>query len=177
MAGEFIYTLQLHIFLTFRFTDSIQGKKNEQSHVDTYGVRSHVYILLMDPIFWLMFCFMIPENRPDFQWDVDMYGGRSHIYLLHLCIWLIFGFIDRHDLRARSRVSSKGHILFILFRPNPYLKFVHSGPKFKAAISHDMCYILGFYFDSSRMWKFSTYFEEGEVLEYVGIIYSQDSLD
>ena len=49
------------------------------------------------------------------------------------------------------------------------LKCVHYGPKFKAAISHYLCYIIGLNFASSCMWKFSAYFEDGRMLESVGI--------
>ena len=50
-----------------------------------------------------------------------------------------------------------------------YLKYVHSGPKSKAIISHDWCDVLGLYFASSRMWRFSTYFEDSRMLYSVGI--------
>ena len=44
-------------------------------------------------------------------------------------------------------------------------KSVHYGPKSKAVILHDWCDVLGLYFASSRMWRLSTYFEEGSMLE------------
>ena len=92
---------------------------------------------------------------------MDNYGGISHIYLLHLCIWIICCFIDCHDGRAKSRVSSKGHILFIFITfKYIHLKSVHYGPKPKAIISHDWCDVLGLYFSSYGMWKSSTYFED-----------------
>ena len=54
---------------------------------------------------------------------------------------------------------------------------VHSGPKFKAVILNDWYDVLGLHFASSRMWQLSTYFEEGSMLESVGINSSKDSLD
>ena len=58
-----------------------------------------------------------------------------------------------------------------------HLKSVHSGPKSKANISHDLCYVIGLYFASSCMRKLSTYFEYEKVLEYIGIISRHNSLD
>ena len=57
------------------------------------------------------------------------------------------------------------------------IKSVRSGPKSKSIILHDWCDLLGLYFASSRMWRFSTYFEEGNMWESVGINSRQDSLD
>ena len=51
-----------------------------------------------------------------------------------------------------------------------YLKAIHYGQKFKANLSHDMCYLLGLYFNSSYMWQFTTYFTYGKILEYIGIL-------
>ena len=62
-----------------------------------------------------MYRLLTANNRPGFQWNVDMYGGRSHIYLQQLCIWLIYCFIEINDGQAQSRVSSKGHLLFIYY--------------------------------------------------------------
>ena len=109
---------------------------------------------------------------------MDTYGGISHIYLLQLCVWIICCFIDCNYGRAQSRVSSKGHILFIFITfKYIYLKYVHYGPKPKAIISHDWCDVLGLYFSSYGMWKFSTYFEDKKNLESAGINSSQDFLD
>ena len=56
------------------------------------------------------------------------------------------------------------------------LKYVHYQPKLKATTSYGLFYVLGLYFASSLMWKFSTYFKNWIVLEYIGIISIQDSL-
>ena len=45
-VGGIIYILQLYICCIFWFTDSVRGTKNEQSHMNTYGGRSHVYIFI-----------------------------------------------------------------------------------------------------------------------------------
>ena len=82
-------------------------------------------------------------------------------------------FIDIHDLWARSRVLYKGQIFF----KSIYLKSIHSGNNFKATNSHDMCYLFGLYFASSCMCRFSNDFKGGSILEYVGIVSIQDSLD
>ena len=54
--------------------------------------------------------------------------------------------------------------LFIAFI-STCLKYVHYGPKSKAIILHDWCDVLGIYFASSCMRQFSTYFEDGRMLE------------
>ena len=54
-------------------------------------------------------------------------------------------------------------VSFITFE-SIYFKYVHSGPKFKATISHDLCYEPGLYLYSFRMWQFSNYFEDERVL-------------
>ena len=76
-----------------------------------------------------MFSFLTSENSQEFQWNVDMYAGISHIYLLQLWIWIIYCFIDRHDLRAQSGVSSKRQILFILLRSISYLYILDLNPR------------------------------------------------
>ena len=82
--------------------------------------NSCLYIFTVK-IICIMFFFLNPNNRAAFQWNVDTYGNRSHSYILRLCIWLICCFIDSHDSQAQSRVSSKGHILFILLCSNPHI--------------------------------------------------------
>ena len=57
------------------------------------------------------------------------------------------------------------------------LKSVHYGLKSKAVILQDWCDILRLYFASSRMWRLSTYFEDGGMLESFGVNSSYDSLD
>ena len=73
-------------------------------------------------------------------------------------------------------VKRKDFVYFITLK-SIYLKSVHSGPKSKAIISHDWCGLLGLYFASSCMWRLSTYFEDGRMLESVGINPIQDSPD
>ena len=62
-----------------------------------------------------MFYFLTANNMPVFQWNVDTYGRRRHIYLLQLYICIIYIFIDSHDFRAQSRVSSKRLLLFFYY--------------------------------------------------------------
>ena len=70
----------------------------------------------------------------------------------------------------------KDSFYFITFK-SIYIKSVRSGPKSKDIISHNWCDVIGLYFASSCMWKFPTYFEDGRMLEYVGINSKKDSLD
>ena len=74
-------------------------------------------------------------------------------------------------------VIKRTYYVYFITLESIYIKSIHSGPELKSTISHDLCCVLGLYFDSSHMWKFTTYFEDGRILEYVGIISSQDSLD
>ena len=59
--------------------------------------------------------FFTADNRPVFQWNMDIYGRISNLYLLQLCFELIYFFIDIHDGRAQSWVSSKVQILLTYY--------------------------------------------------------------
>ena len=73
-------------------------------------------------------------------------------------------------------IKRKFFVYFITFK-YIYLKYVHSGPKSKAIISHDWCDVIRLYFASTRMWIFSTYFKVGRMLEYFGINSIHDFFD
>ena len=94
-------------------------------------------------------------------------------YVFGLYLFLLAPMTSDHNHGCHRKYS---FCLFITSK-SIHLKYVNYGPNFKASIYHDMCYILGLNFVSYRMWNFSTYFEDGRVLESVGIISSQDSLD
>ena len=64
-----IFIIQIRIYLFFRFTDKVPGKKSEHSDVDTYGGRINVYIFI----------------RVSFeQSTVAMYGGISKLFIIHI---------------------------------------------------------------------------------------------
>ena len=48
-----------------------------------------------------------------------------------------------------------------------YLKSAYHGTKLKAAMSRDLCSILGLYLACSCVWKMCTNFEDGKLLESV----------
>ena len=104
-----------------------------------------------------------------------MYGRRSHIYLIHLRIF-IFVLINWQPWwpsTITGVIKRTAFVYFITFK-FIYLKSGSSGTKSKAIISHDWCAVLGLYFTSSGIWQFFTDFEEGRMLESVGINFSQD---
>ena len=78
---------------------------------------------------------------------------------------LLTSMTAEHNHRCHQ---NDGFCLFILFK-SICLKPVHSGPKSKAIILHDLCDVIGLYFASSCMCQLSTYFEDGRMLESVGI--------
>ena len=110
-----LYIIQIRIYLFFTSTEKVRGKKTEKSDVATYVRIIHAYIFFWGTVIWIMSHFLTAENRPGFQWNVDTYGGRSHIYLLPLFVCIIYCFIDIHDGRSQSQVSSKGHLLLIYY--------------------------------------------------------------
>ena len=69
----------------------------------------------------VMFCFLMVDTRPYFQWNMNAYGSRSPLYLPQLCIRFIFYFIDNHDPQSWSQVSLKQQSLFILLHYNPHI--------------------------------------------------------
>ena len=86
-------------------------------------------------------------------------------YLFGLYTVLLTSMTVEHNHRCHQNNSFCLFIAFISICP----KYVHYGPKSKAIILHDWCDVLGIYFASSCMWQFSTYFEDGKMLESVGI--------
>ena len=118
LAGEFIYMLQLHIYLTFCFIESARGTKKWKTPCGYVWQEKLCLYIFMYMFIWIMFCFMTAETMSYFQWDVDTYDGRSHLYLLQLCIRIVSS-INIHDLWEQSLVSLKGHLLFVLSRYKP----------------------------------------------------------
>ena len=76
-----------------------------------------------------------------------------------------------------SRIPLIEYFVYFITSESIYLKSVHSGPKFKATISHDLWYVLGLYFYYYHMWKLYTYLEDRRNFESVGIISIKDPLD
>ena len=74
-------------------------------------------------------------------------------------------------------VKKRTYFAYFIKLESIYLKSIHSGPNSKATISHHWCGALGLYFDYSRMWRLSTYFEYRRILGSVGINSRKDSLD
>ena len=99
----------------------------------------YIYIYLTDMFIWLMFSFVTANTGPDFQWNVDTYDGRINLYLLQLCVWIIFCFIEIHDHRAQSWVSSKLHLLFILLSSNLYISNMYILYQNSRLPSHTIC--------------------------------------
>ena len=117
-------------------------------------------------------------DQAGFQWNMDTYGGISILYIVQLYIWILFSFIDSHDLWGQSRVSSKVKLVFLLFYLNPFISNMYiMDQNSSLPISHDLCYVLWLYFTSYHMCQFSTYFEYKKVLEYFLTFSSQDYLD
>ena len=89
-------------------------------------------------------------------------------YVFSLYTVLLTSMKAEHNHRCHQK---ERFCLFITFK-SICLKYVHSGTKSKDIILHDWCDVLGLYFASYRMWKLSTYFEDGRMLEFVGINFS-----
>ena len=47
MVGEFVYIMQLRIWLIFHFTNSVWGTKNKQYHMATYCRRMNAHISIL----------------------------------------------------------------------------------------------------------------------------------
>ena len=101
------------------------------------------------------------------------------IYIFYSYIFGLY-FVSLADMTNKNNHifhQKYGFYLFYHVWIHIYIKCIHSGPEFKATISHKLCCVLGLYFTSSRMWRLYTYFEYGSILEYYRIISIQDSID
>ena len=95
-------------------------------------------------IIWLMSHFLTSENRPEFRWNIDTYGGRSR-FISYICAFVFYvvsltSMTAEHNHRFNQKDS---FFCFITFK-SIYIKSVHSGPKFKAIISHYWCDVLDY---------------------------------
>ena len=120
----------------------------------------------------------------DFQKQDIFLLKRGYIWwekssISYTFMYLAYIFFHWHPRPPRMIMSviKRTYFVHLIASESIYLKSVHSGPTLKATISHDLCYIFGLYFASFRMWRFYNYFEDGRMLESVGIISSQHSLD
>ena len=106
-----------------------------------------------------------------------MYGRRSHIYLIQLWsfIFILFLWQPWCPSTITSVIKRTAFVYFVMFK-FIYLKSGHYGTKSKAIVSHAWSAVLGLYFTSSGIWQFSIYFEEGRMLESVGIKFNQITL-
>ena len=92
-------------------------------------------------------------------------------------IYILYSYVfGLYTVLLTSMAAEKNHrchqkdrfCLFIMFK-SICLKSVYYGPKSKAIIAHNWCDVPGLYFVSSHMCLLSTYFEDGSMLESVGI--------
>ena len=134
--------------------------KNEQPNMDTYGGISNVFSKT-DTFILLMFHFVTAKNRREFSetW-IRMAGEVIYIFYSYLFGLYVFHWQPRLMIMIMSVIKWTDLFYFITLK-SIYLKYVHSGLKSKATISHDLCYVLGLYFNSSCMWQLSTYFNTG----------------
>ena len=102
--------------------------KTEQSTVDTYVSKFHLYIFQI--LIWLVLSLIDRlQGTKNEQSNVDTYVGRCHFYI-HITdtfIWLMFRFLTRSIKRTDL-------FCFITFK-SIYLNYVHYGMTFKEIIS------------------------------------------
>ena len=136
------------------------------------SIHFYGYVYLVHVLFrYCQYQSKILVKRRYVCWDKS-YISSLFIYLDYIFV-LLSSMSSKHDHVYRQKDIFS---IFLWFK-SIHIKSVHSGPKIKATISKDMYCVRGLYFKSSCMWKFFTYFEDRKVLESVGIIPLQDSLD
>ena len=167
MAGYINYISFTYIFTSYFFSMANYAGQNWTIWCGYVWRDNSCPYIFLGTIIWLMSHFLSADNRPGFHWNVDNYGGRSHLYLLKLWIWIIYCFIDIHDVRAQSQVPSKGQLLFIDYVQINMSQICTFSTKIQGYHLYNWCDVLGIYSASSRMWQFPTYFEDGRMLESV----------
>ena len=149
----------------------------------TYGRRSHVYILFLQiRLFVLCFVLWLPILVHRFSAMRKIMAIEVHYifysYTFGLYFISLISMISKHNHRCHwKEILCLCYLAWTHIYIYIYIWYVQSGPKFNATISQDICYILRLYLSSSHMCKLSNYFKDVKVLESIGIISIQDSLD
>ena len=90
--------------------------------------------------------------------------------------YILFHWHPRLPSTIRVVIKRKYFAYFISFK-SIYFKYVNSGPKYKATISHGWCGVLRLYFYSYRIWRLLAFLKDRRMLESFGINSNQDSPD
>ena len=77
-----LYTIQIHIYRFFSFTDKVRGTNNEKSDVATYGEISKLFIIQIRIYLFFRFTDKVRGTKSE-QSDVATYGGRIHVNIYY----------------------------------------------------------------------------------------------